>query len=148
MTAAFLSKVNWDLGGIEDGVGSGTTHLTDPDLAVEFVERSGVDALAISIGTSHGAYKFKGEPKIAFEIIEKTRKLLPNTYLVSHGSSSVPEEHLALINQYGGKMESAKGVPLEALQRRFNRDHKINVDIDIRPIHAWSEVPGGKPVGF
>jgi fructose-bisphosphate aldolase class II len=121
------------LGGIEDGVGSGTTHLTDPDQAVEFVERTGVDALAISIGTSHGAYKFKGEPKIAFEIIEKTRKLLPNTYLVSHGSSSVPEEHLALINQYGGKMESAKGVPLEALQKAIQFGiNKINVDTDIR----------------
>ena len=61
------------------------TQLTDPDQAVEFVERTGVDALAISIGTSHGAYKFKGEPKIAFAIIEKTRQLLPDTYLVSHG---------------------------------------------------------------
>ena len=120
------------LGGIEDGVGSGTTHLTDPDQAVEFVERTGVDALAISIGTSHGAYKFKGEPKIAFEIIEKTRKLLPNTYLVSHGSSSVPEEHLALINQYGGKMEAAKGVPLEALQKAIHSGLTVNVDTDIR----------------
>ena len=121
------------LGGIEDGVGSGKTQLTDPDQAVEFVERTGVDALAISIGTSHGAYKFKGEPKIAFEIVEKTRKLLPNTYLVSHGSSSVPEEHLALINQYGGKMEAAKGVPLEALKKAIELGiNKINVDTDIR----------------
>ena len=121
------------LGGIEDGVGSGKTQLTDPDQAVEFVERTGVDALAISIGTSHGAYKFKGEPKIAFAIIEKTRQLLPDTYLVSHGSSSVPEEHLALINQYGGRMEAAKGVPLEALKKAIQYGiNKINVDTDIR----------------
>lgn len=122
------------LGGIEDGVGSGKTQLTDPDQAVEFVERTGVDALAISIGTSHGAYKFKGEPKIAFEIVEKTRKLLPNTYLVSHGSSSVPEEHLALINQYGGKMEAAKGVPLEALKKRLNLGLTKSMSI---PTSAW-----------
>lgn len=121
------------LGGIEDGVGSGKTQLTDPDQAVEFIERTGADALAISIGTSHGAFKFKGEPKIAFEIIEKTRRLLPDTYLVSHGSSSVPAEHIALINQYGGKMEAARGVPLEALKKAITFGiNKINVDTDVR----------------
>ncbi|BAS26345.1 ketose-bisphosphate aldolase [Limnochorda pilosa] len=121
------------LGGIEDDVGSGMTQLTDPEQAVEFVERTGVDALAISIGTSHGAYKFKGEPKIAFEIIEETRRLLPDTYLVSHGSSSVPPEHVALINRYGGKMEAARGVPLDALEKAVARGiNKINVDTDIR----------------
>lgn len=121
------------LGGIEDGVGSGQTQLTDPDQAVEFVERTGVDALAISIGTSHGAYKFKGEPKIAFDIIQRTRELLPDTYLVSHGSSSVPAEHLELINRYGGKMEAARGVPLDALQKAISFGiNKINVDTDIR----------------
>ena len=121
------------LGGIEDGVGSGRTVLTDPDQAVEFVERTGVDALAISIGTSHGAYKFKGEPKIAFDIIEETRKKLPNTYLVSHGSSSVPQELIDLINQYGGKMEAAKGVPIPALQKAIACGiNKINVDTDTR----------------
>lgn len=121
------------LGGIEDGVGSGRTHLTDPDQAVEFVERTGVDALAISIGTSHGAYKFKGEPKLAFDIIEKIRKYLPNTYLVSHGSSSVPQELLAIVNKYGGDMPDAKGVPIEALQKAIACGiNKINVDTDIR----------------
>ncbi|NLM38210.1 MAG: ketose-bisphosphate aldolase [Firmicutes bacterium] len=121
------------LGGIEDGVGSGRTVLTNPDQAVEFVERTGVDALAISIGTSHGAYKFKGEPKIAFDIIEETRKKLPNTYLVSHGSSSVPQELIDLINQYGGKMEAAKGVPIPALQKAIACGiNKINVDTDTR----------------
>jgi len=121
------------LGGIEDGVGSGNTQLTDPDQAVEFIERTGVDALAISIGTSHGAYKFKGEPKIAFEIIEKTRRLLPDVYLVSHGSSSVPAKHLDLINKYGGKMQAAKGVPLDALKKAITCGiNKINVDTDVR----------------
>lgn len=121
------------LGGIEDGVGSGTAHLTDPDQAVEFVERTGVDALAISIGTSHGAYKFKGEAKLAYDIIKRTRELLPDTYLVSHGSSSVPAELIDLINQYGGKMEHAQGVPLEALKKAIGFGiNKINVDTDIR----------------
>lgn len=121
------------LGGIEDGVGSGQTHLTEPDEAVEFVERTGVDALAISIGTSHGAYKFKGAAQIAFDVIEKCRKLLPDTYLVAHGSSSVPQELIAMINQYGGKMDAAAGVPLETLQKAIACGiNKINVDTDIR----------------
>jgi fructose-bisphosphate aldolase class II len=121
------------LGGIEDGVGSGQTHLTDPDQAVEFVERTGVDALAISIGTSHGAYKFKNEPKLAFDIIEKIREYLPDTYLVSHGSSSVPQELLDIVNKYGGSMETAKGVPISALQKAIACGmNKINVDTDIR----------------
>ncbi len=121
------------LGGIEDGVGSGQTHLTDPDQAVEFVERTGVDALAISIGTSHGAYKFKSEPKLAFDIIEKIRQLLPDTYLVSHGSSSVPQELLDIVNKYGGSMATAQGVPISALQKAIACGmNKINVDTDIR----------------
>ena len=121
------------LGGFEDGVGSGKEHLTDPEEAAEFVEKTGVDSLAISIGTSHGAHKFKGEAKIAFDIIEKTRKLLPNTYLVAHGSSSVPKELVDAINQYGGQMEQTAGVPinmlLQATQYGIN---KINVDTDLR----------------
>ncbi|HHT05777.1 MAG TPA: ketose-bisphosphate aldolase [Hydrogenispora sp.] len=121
------------LGGIEDGVGSGKTVLTDPDQAVEFVERTGVDALAISIGTSHGAYKFKSEPKLAFDIIEQVRKNLPNTYLVSHGSSSVPQDLLDIVNKYGGQMETAKGVPIPALQKAIACGmNKINVDTDSR----------------
>lgn len=121
------------LGGIEDGVGSGITHLTDPDQAVEFVEKTGVDALAISIGTSHGAFKFKGEAKIAYDVIEKCRKYLPNTYLVAHGSSSVPKELIDVINQYGGQMAHAAGVPLEALEKAIAYGiNKINVDTDIR----------------
>ena len=121
------------LGGIEDGVGSGQTHLTRPEEAAEFVEKTGVDALAISIGTSHGAHKFKGEAKIAFDVIEACRKLLPNTYLVSHGSSSVPKELIDIINQYGGQMEHAAGVPLDTLVKMIDCGiNKINVDTDIR----------------
>lgn len=121
------------LGGIEDGVGSGRTHLTVPEEAAEFVEKTGVDALAISIGTSHGAYKFKGEAKIAFDVIEKCRQLMPDVYLVSHGSSSVPKELIDIINQYGGQMEHAAGMPLETLQKAITYGiNKINVDTDIR----------------
>lgn len=121
------------LGGIEDGVGSGQTHLTNPEEAAEFVAKTGVDALAISIGTSHGAFKFKGEAKIAYDVIEGCRKLLPNTYLVSHGSSSVPKELVDIINQYGGQMEHAAGMPLEALAKAIQFGiNKINVDTDIR----------------
>ncbi|MBE3575807.1 MAG: ketose-bisphosphate aldolase [Firmicutes bacterium] len=121
------------LGGIEDGVGSGRTRLTDPDQAVEFVERTGVDSLAISIGTSHGAYKFKGEPKISFEVIQRCRQLLPDTFLVSHGSSSVPAELVAEINKYGGKLEQTMGVPVDVLQKMIRAGiNKINVDTDIR----------------
>lgn len=121
------------LGGIEDGVGSGHTHLTVPEEAAEFVAKTGVDALAISIGTSHGAYKFKGEAKIAFDVIEKCRKLMPDVYLVSHGSSSVPKELIDIINQYGGQMEHAAGVPLDTLQKAITYGiNKINVDTDIR----------------
>lgn len=121
------------LGGIEDGVGSGHTHLTRPEEAAEFVAKTGVDALAISIGTSHGAHKFKGEAKIAFDVIEACRKLLPDTYLVSHGSSSVPKELIDIINQYGGQMEHAAGVPLDTLVKMVDYGiNKINVDTDIR----------------
>lgn len=121
------------LGGFEDGVGSGKEHLTNPDEAVEFVEKTGVDALAISIGTSHGAHKFKGEAKIAYDIIEAIRKKLPDTYLVAHGSSSVPAELVEIINQYGGQMEHTAGVPMDMLLKATQYGiNKINVDTDLR----------------
>ena len=121
------------LGGIEDGVGSGQTHLTDPEEAVEFVAKTGVDALAISIGTSHGAFKFKGEAKISFDVIQGCRAKLPQTALVSHGSSSVPKEFIDEINKYGGKLEHTMGVPLEMLAKAISFGiNKINVDTDIR----------------
>lgn len=121
------------LGGFEDGVGSGKEHLTNPDEAAEFVAKTGVDSLAISIGTSHGAHKFKGEAKIAYDIIEATRKILPNTYLVAHGSSSVPAELVEIINQYGGQMEHTAGMPMAMLVKATECGiNKINVDTDLR----------------
>ena len=121
------------LGGIEDGVGSGHTHLTDPEEALEFVQKTGLDALAISIGTSHGAFKFKGDVKLAFDVISACRKLMPNVFLVSHGSSSVPVDLIDTINQYGGQMTHATGVPLESLEKAISYGmNKINVDTDIR----------------
>lgn len=121
------------LGGIEDGVGSGKVHLTDPNEAVKFVKETGIDALALAIGTSHGAYKFKEEPKLAFDIIKEVRAKLPNTYLVSHGSSSVPSELVDKINQYGGNMKKTMGVPLDSLDKAVKLGmNKINVDTDGR----------------
>ncbi len=121
------------LGGIEDGVGSGKIHLTDPQQAADFVKKTKIDALAIAIGTSHGAYKFKEEPKLAFDVIEKTRKLLPDIFLVSHGSSSVPQDLIDAINRCGGNMKRTMGVPLESLRRAIGLGiNKINVDTDTR----------------
>src|SRR3954452_16801265 len=127
------------LGGIEDGHGaggSGLEHITDPDQAVEFVKQTGVDALAIAIGTSHGAYKFSSKPtgetlkmKRLIEIHEK----LPNVHLVMHGSSSVPKDLQDIINQFGGKLKPTWGVPVEEIQLGIrNGVRKINVDTDNR----------------
>lgn len=124
------------LGGIEDGVGSGIVNLTDPDQAVEFVERTGVDALAVAIGTSHGAYKFTKEPDrevLAMNIIEEIHKRLPNTHMVMHGSSSVPKELVDLINQYGGSIRPTWGVPVREIQEGIKHGvRKVNVDTDLR----------------
>lgn len=121
------------LGGIEDGVGSGKIHLTDPDQVVDFIKKTGVDALAIAIGTSHGAYKFKEEPKLAFDIIEKIRKMIPDIFLVSHGSSSVPSDLIDAINKYGGNMKKTMGVPIASLKKAIGLGmNKINVDTDGR----------------
>jgi fructose-bisphosphate aldolase class II len=127
------------LGGIEDGHGSDAdplAHLTDPDQAVEFVERTGIDALAVAIGTSHGAYKFTKKPTgevLVMERIEAIHKKLPSTHLVMHGSSSVPQELQDIINKYGGKMKQTFGVPVEEIQRGIKHGvRKINVDTDNR----------------
>src|SRR6059036_1990992 len=108
------------LGGIEDGVGSGEIHLTDPDQAVEFVEQTGIDALAVAIGTSHGAYKFSAKPTgevLAMHLIEEIHQKLPDTHMVMHGSSSVPQELVDRINAAGGKLVSTFGVPVEEIQQ-------------------------------
>ncbi|MEM6472743.1 MAG: class II fructose-bisphosphate aldolase [Planctomycetota bacterium] len=110
--------------------------LTDPDEAARFVEETGVDALAVAIGTSHGAYKFTKKPTgevLAMTRIEEIHAKLPNTHLVMHGSSSVPQELQDIINQYGGEMKQTYGVPVEEIQRGIKSGvRKINVDTDCR----------------
>jgi fructose-bisphosphate aldolase class II len=127
------------LGGIEDGHGaggSGLEHVTDPAQAVEFVAKTGVDALAIAIGTSHGAYKFSSKPDgsvLKMDVLMEIHKRLPNVHLVMHGSSSVPKELQDVINQYGGKLKPTWGVPVEEIQLGIrNGVRKINVDTDNR----------------
>jgi fructose-bisphosphate aldolase class II len=110
--------------------------LTDPDQAVDFVRRTGIDALAVAMGTSHGAYKFSRKPTgdvLAMQRIEDIHKKIPNCHLVMHGSSSVPQSLLDTINKYGGKMRETYGVPVEEIQRGIKAGvRKINVDTDNR----------------
>jgi len=121
------------LGGIEDGVGSGKVMLTDPDQAEKFIKATGVDALALAIGTSHGAYKFKEAPTLAMEIIGEVKKRCPGTPLVMHGSSSVPQDLVAIVNKYGGAMKKSMGVPMEQIQAGIRSGIcKVNVDTDGR----------------
>ena len=121
------------LAGIEEHVSSAEHVYTDPDEAVEFVERSGCDSLAVAIGTSHGAYKFKGEAQLDFERLEAIGKKLPGFPLVLHGASSVPQEFVKECNEYGGNVGGAKGVPEDMLRRAAGMAVcKINVDTDIR----------------
>jgi fructose-bisphosphate aldolase class II len=123
------------LAGIEDNVKvtEREATFTDPDQAVEFVERTGVDSLAVAIGTSHGAYKFKGEPKLDFERLEKITKMLPGFPLVLHGASTVLPEFVESCNKYGGSIPGAKGVPEEMLKKAAGMGVcKINIDTDLR----------------
>lgn len=136
-----LGSLETGKGEAEDGHGfeGALSHdqlLTDPDEAVDFVEQTGVDALAVAIGTSHGAYKFTRKPTgeiLAISRIEEIHRRLPNTHLVMHGSSSVPEDLLALINQYGGKIPETYGVPVEEIQKGIKSGvRKVNIDTDNR----------------
>jgi fructose-bisphosphate aldolase class II len=122
------------LAGIEEHVQSADHVYTDPKEAAEFVSRTGCDSLAVAIGTSHGAYKFKGEVKLDFPRLEEITKLLPAGYpLVLHGSSSVPAEFVEMCNKYGGQVGGAKGIPEEMLRKAAGMSVcKINVDTDIR----------------
>ena len=127
------------LGGIEDGHGAGLdglSHVTDPEQAADFVAQTGVDALAIAIGTSHGAYKFAKKPTgevLKMDRLIEIHQRLPKTHLVMHGSSSVPKELQDIINQYGGKLRPTFGVPVEEIQLGIkNGVRKINVDTDNR----------------
>ncbi|MPN12964.1 Fructose-bisphosphate aldolase [bioreactor metagenome] len=123
------------LAGIEDDVkvsGKDAT-FTDPDQAVEFVQRTGVDSLAIAIGTSHGAYKFKGEPRLDFNRLQKISSLLPGFPIVLHGASTVLPEFVDMCNQFGGAIQGAQGVPEEMLRMSTTMGVcKINIDTDLR----------------
>jgi fructose-bisphosphate aldolase class II len=125
----------------EDGHGTDATMtvdqlLTDPEQAADFVRRTQLDALAIAIGTSHGAYKFTRKPTgdiLAIERIKEINRRLPNTHLVMHGSSSVPQDLLAIIREYGGDMKETYGVPVEEIQKAIKFGvRKINIDTDVR----------------
>ena len=121
------------LAGVEEHVVSESSIYTDPDQAVEFVERSGCDSLAIAIGTSHGAYKFKGEAKLDFERLDKISNMMPGYPLVLHGASSVPQEFVEMANTYGAKLGDAKGVTEDLLRQAAKSGVcKINIDSDIR----------------
>ena len=136
-----LGSLETGMGEAEDGHGfegklDHSQLLTDPDQAVDFVMQTQVDALAVAIGTSHGAYKFTRKPTgeiLAISRIEEIHKRLPNTHLVMHGSSSVPEDLLAMINQYGGQIRETYGVPVEEIQKGIKSGvRKINIDTDCR----------------
>jgi len=125
----------------EDGHGTESTMtreqlLTDPDQAADFVKKTQLDALAIAIGTSHGAYKFTRKPTgdiLAIERIKQIHRRIPNTHLVMHGSSSVPQDLLEEIRKYGGQMKETYGVPVEEIQEAIKHGvRKINIDTDIR----------------
>jgi fructose-bisphosphate aldolase class II len=121
------------IAGIEDNVSSENSHYTDPAAAKEFVAKTGVDALAISIGTAHGAFKYKSAPNLRFDILAEIQKAVPTTPLVLHGASSVTASDVATINANGGKIENALGVSEETLARAIPLGvRKINVDSDLR----------------
>jgi fructose-bisphosphate aldolase class II len=136
-----LGSLETGMAGEEDGVGAEgvldhSQMLTDPEEAADFVKRTQVDALAIAIGTSHGAYKFTKPPTgdiLAIDRIKEIHKRIPNTHLVMHGSSSVPQEWLAIINQYGGDIKETYGVPVEEIVEGIKHGvRKVNIDTDLR----------------
>ncbi len=136
-----LGSLETGQAGEEDGIGAEgvldhSQMLTDPDQAADFVKLTNCDALAIAIGTSHGAYKFSRKPTgdiLAISRVKEIHARIPNTHLVMHGSSSVPQDLLAIINQYGGKMKETYGVPVEEIQEAIKFGvRKINIDTDIR----------------
>ncbi len=136
-----LGSLESGMAGEEDGVGaegklSHDQLLTDPEQAADFVAKTGVDALAIAIGTSHGAYKFTRKPTgdiLAIERVKQIHARIPNTHLVMHGSSSVPQEWLNIIREFGGDMKETYGVPVEEIQQGIKYGvRKVNIDTDIR----------------
>jgi fructose-bisphosphate aldolase, class II len=136
-----LGSLETGMAGEEDGIGAEgkldhSAMLTDPEQAVDFVTRTQCDALAIAIGTSHGAYKFTRKPTgdiLAIDLIKKIHTRLPNTHLVMHGSSSVPQDLLAIIREYGGDIGETYGVPVEEIVEGIKYGvRKVNIDTDIR----------------
>lgn len=136
-----LGSLETGQAGEEDGIGAEGTlshdqMLTDPEEAAQFVKETGVDALAIAIGTSHGAYKFTRPPTgdiLAIDRIKAIHERIPDTHLVMHGSSSVPQEWLAVINEYGGEIPETYGVPVEEIQEGIKHGvRKVNIDTDLR----------------
>ena len=136
-----LGSLETGMAGEEDGIGaegklSMDQLLTDPTEASDFVDATGVDALAIAVGTSHGAYKFSRPPTgdiLAIERIKEIHSKIPNTHLVMHGSSSVPQEWLAVINEFGGEIPETYGVPVEEIQEGIRHGvRKVNIDTDLR----------------
>jgi fructose-bisphosphate aldolase class II len=136
-----LGSLETGMAGEEDGVGAEgildhSQMLTDPEEAARFVQDTGVDALAIAIGTSHGAYKFTRPPTddiLAIDRIKEIHARIPNTHLVMHGSSSVPQEWLQIINQYGGDIKETYGVPVEQIVEAIKHGvRKVNIDTDLR----------------
>ncbi|MGB0721968.1 MAG: class II fructose-bisphosphate aldolase [Gammaproteobacteria bacterium] len=136
-----LGSLETGMAGEEDGIGAEgkldhSQLLTDPEEAADFVKKTGVDALAIAIGTSHGAYKFTRPPTgdiLAIDRIKEIHARIPDTHLVMHGSSSVPQDWLAIINEYGGDMGETYGVPVEEIAEGIkNGVRKVNIDTDLR----------------
>ena len=136
-----LGSLETGMAGEEDGIGAEgkldhSQLLTDPEEAADFVKKTGVDALAIAIGTSHGAYKFTRPPTgdiLAIDRIKEIHARIPNTHLVMHGSSSVPQDWLAMINEYGGDMGETYGVPVEEIVEGIKHGvRKVNIDTDLR----------------
>lgn len=136
-----LGSLETGMAGEEDGIGaegklSMEQLLTEPEEAYRFVDATGVDALAIAVGTSHGAYKFSRPPTgdiLAINRIKEIHEKLPNTHLVMHGSSSVPQEWLATINEFGGEISETYGVPVEEIQEGIRHGvRKVNIDTDLR----------------
>lgn len=139
------------LAGVEDDVHAVEHVYTDPDQAVEFVERTGVDSLAIAIGTSHGAFKFAGKPDLKFHILEEIQKRMPGFPIVLHGASAVSQEHVAMCNEYGGNIKGAQGIPVDMLRKASSMAVcKINMDTDIRLAMTASirKAFADKPDGF
>ena len=152
------------LAGVEDEVASEVSHYTKPEEVIDFTSKTGVDSLAISIGTSHGAYKFKPEqctrdpktgrlvpPPLAFDVLDAIMEQLPGFPIVLHGSSSVPQEYVDMINQYGGKLPNAVGIPEEQLRKAAKSAVcKINIDSDSRLAFtaAVRKVFADKPAEF